>query len=243
MPETSIIIRTKNESKWIGENLKILKEQTYKDFEIIVIDSGSTDGTLEIVKKFGVNLFEIKPEEFSYPFALNYGCKKSSAEKYFVFISGHSLPISKTWLADGLENFSDSNTMGVFGFVWALPEGSFLEKIIFNKYICKLRNLFKPKIIFKRDQMGVMGFTNAIIRRDLWEKHNFDENYGAGGEDGEWARHWFNLGFNAIRDIRFSVYHSHGLNLGQLKKQWQYWESLGAPRPFNIKELDYRSKK
>lgn len=240
MLETSIIIRTKNESKWIGENLKRLKEQTYKNFEIIIIDSGSTDGTLDIVKKFGVNLFEIKPEEFSYPFALNYGCRKSLAGKYLVFISGHSLPISKTWLADGLENFSDNKIMGVFGFVWALPDGSFWEKIIFNEYICRFRRFFKRKNIFKQDRMGVLGFTNAIIRKDLWGKHNFDESYGLGGEDGEWAKYWFDRGFNVARDVKFSVYHSHGLNYKQLKQQQKNWESLSKPQPF--KELEFRKK-
>ena len=67
MPKTSIILRTKNEEKWVGECLKRLSEQTYRDFEIIAVDSGSTDRTLEIVKNFDVKLFQIRPEEFSYP--------------------------------------------------------------------------------------------------------------------------------------------------------------------------------
>lgn len=52
MFEISIIIRTKNEEKWIGENLKRLANQTYKNFEIIIVDSGSTDETLNIINNF-----------------------------------------------------------------------------------------------------------------------------------------------------------------------------------------------
>ena len=100
-PETSIIIRTKNEEKWLGECLKKLREQTYSDFEIIVVDSGSTDWTLEIAKKSDARIVQIKPEEFSYPFALNVGCRHATATEYFVILSGHSLPISRTWLEDG----------------------------------------------------------------------------------------------------------------------------------------------
>lgn len=235
--ETSIIIRTKNEEKWIGECLKRLNEQTYKDFEIIVIDSGSIDKTLEIVKMFQVKLFHMKQEEFSYPYALNFGCQQAKAEKYFVFLSGHSLPFSKTWLKEGLSNFTNNNVMGVYGPVWALPDGSILEKLIFNKIISFTRNIFKRRQIIKKARMGVMGFTNAIILRNLWEKHNFNEDYGNGGEDGEWSGYWLQRDYIAIKDIKFAVYHSHSLGLKALIKQWKYWESLSKPQSFKFPEF------
>src|SRR5271157_2226095 len=117
--ETSIIIRTKNEDKWVGKVLKRLSEQTYKDFEIVIVDSGSTDKTLEIIKNFNVKLFQIKQENFSYPYALNYGCERALGTKYFVLLSAHSLPLSKTWLADGLKNFTNEKVMGVYGMMQA----------------------------------------------------------------------------------------------------------------------------
>lgn len=242
-PETSIIIRTKNEEKFIGEVLKRLSNQTYKDFEVIIVDSGSIDKTLEIAGEFEfVKIFKIQPEEFSYPFALNYGCARASAQKYFIFISGHSLPLSKTWLQDGLKNFTNDKIMGVYGFVWAIPGSgsSIWEKYIFNKYTCKIRNLFKKRIVVENGGMGVIGNTNAIIKKDLWEKYHFNEEYGMGGEDGEWANYWFEKGYKAVRDIKFSVYHSHKLNFKQLKQQWEHWVSLNKPQPFVFQK--YRKK-
>lgn len=240
MPAASVVIRTKNEEKWLGECLRRLAAQTYQDFETIIVDSGSTDRTLEIARRFPVRILEIRPEEFSYPHALNHGCNRARATDCFVFLSGHSLPRSRTWLADGISNFSDDRVMGAYGFVWALPDGSIWEKAIFNEYVSRLRHRFHKQQRIEAWGMGVLGFTNAIIRRDLWEQHRFDEAYGLGGEDGEWSRYWFRRGLIAIRDIRFSVYHSHSLGLRALRRQWRYWASTGKPQPF--RPLEFRKE-
>ncbi|MDI6717973.1 MAG: glycosyltransferase family A protein [Patescibacteria group bacterium] len=217
MLETSIIIRTKNEEQWIRINLEKLFCQTYKNFEIIVIDSGSTDRTLEIVRKFSVKIFEIPFEKFSYPYALNFGIEKSSALKYIVIISAHSLPISDTWLQDGLNNFKNhQNIMGVYGYVKALPGSSIWDKLFLDwtGFFRRVITLNKLKShLVESGRMGVMGFTNAIILKDLWNRRKFNEAYGMRGEDGEWADYWFSKGYKAIRDANFTVRHSHNLSL------------------------------
>ncbi len=239
MPETSIIIRVRNQEKWLEECLKRIFEQTYQNFEVLVIDNESNDRTLEIAEKFPVRIFHIKKEDFSFPYASNFGCRQAKAEKYFVFLSGHSLPISKTWLADGISNFTSSETMGVYGPVLALPDATFWEKLIFRRWY------FKEKaIIVNNGKMGVMGATNAIFRKDLWEKQNFDERYGIGGEDTIWARHWLAKGYVAVRDPKFAVFHSHGLGLLGLIKQYKYWKkTISAPHPFKREELKFRKIK
>ena len=237
--ETSIIIRTKNEQKWLGVALSKLKEQSYQDFEIIIIDSGSTDDTLNIAKKYTKHILQIKQEDFSYPYALNIGCEHSVATKYLVMLSAHSIPISNTWLKDGIDNFIDENIAGVYGGVWGLPDGSVWEKIIFNKLLGKLEVLLKRKRIVTKNSVGVMGFTNAIIRRELWEQYNFNENFGMGGEDGDWVRHWLKFGFIFIREPSFSVYHSHGLGFFDIIRQYKHWKSINSPQPF--KKQKYRN--
>ena len=235
MPETSIIIRAKNEERWIGECLRRLERQTNKDFEIIVVDSGSTDRTLDIVRRSAASVLHIKPEEFSYPYALNYGCSRAQAKKYFVLLSAHSLPISDHWLEDGLSNFTlypSQKIMGVYGRVRALPNATVWEKLFFNSFLTFIGNGFRRRNSIRKSGMGVLGFTNAIIRRDLWEENHFDEAYGLGGEDGVWAKHWFGKGYAAIRDLNFSVLHSHGLGLIGLIQQQKYWYSLSRPQPF-----------
>ncbi|MCK4635773.1 MAG: glycosyltransferase family 2 protein [Candidatus Moranbacteria bacterium] len=235
--QTSIIIRTKNEEKYLGQVLEKLKNQTYQDFEIIIVDSGSTDQTLKIAEKYLVKIFHIKPEEFNYPFASNFGARKSEASKYLVYLSAHSLPISNTWLENGISDFTSEKVCGVYGNVWALPDASIWEKIIFNKWIGKLEILLKKKYVINESRMGVLGCTNAIIRKDLWKRNNFDKSYGLGGEDGVWANYWLEKGYEIIRDSKFSVYHSHGLGFFELIEQSKYWKTLGKPQPFEFPEF------
>jgi len=246
MIETSIIIRTRNEEKWLGCVLKALFEQTYKNFEVILVDSGSKDKTLEIAEKFPVKIFKIPQEKFSYPFALNYGIEKSEAVKYIVIISGYSIPVSNTWLKDGIENFKRyDKIMGAFGFVKSMPIASICDKIVglFWHVARPWRYGFgkSGRYIIEKAGMGVMGFTNAIILKELWDKRKFSEEYGMGGEDGEWADYWFRRGYKAIRDVRFTVYHSHNLGPIGWYKQFQHWKSLSRPQSFKF--LSFRKDK
>lgn len=241
--ETSIIIRTRNEEKWLETVLKKLFSQTYKNFEVVIIDSESTDSTLKIAEEYPVKIFTIPYEKFSYPYALNYGIQKSSATRYIVVISGHSIPISETWLEDGLDNFKKyKNVIGVYGPLKPLPNTSFWDRFFMNgrRFLRRLWTNKRRQVILKPG-MGVLGFTNAIIRKDLWGKYNFNESYGVGGEDGEWSRYWFKRGYIVIKDEKFAVYHSHNLGLLGWYKQWQYWRSSKNPQPFH--KLSFRKDK
>ena len=69
----SIVIRCYNEAAHIGKLLYGILQQTESHIEIIVVDSGSTDGTLRIAKQYPVKIVEIKPEDFSFGRSLNAG--------------------------------------------------------------------------------------------------------------------------------------------------------------------------
>jgi hypothetical protein len=89
------------------------------------------------------------------------------------------------------------------------------------------------KFLVSGATMGVMGFTNAIILKELWVKRHFNEEYGLGGEDGEWAGYWFRQGYRAVKDEKFTVRHSHKLGFWGWYKQMQHWRSLNKPQPFH----------
>ncbi|MDP3794896.1 MAG: glycosyltransferase family A protein [bacterium] len=234
MPETTVIIRTKDEERWLGAVLEKLFQQTYKDFEIIIVDSGSTDRTLDTAKRFSLRVLPIPRHDFSYPRALNHGIARSAVSQFIVVLSAHSLPISETWLASGLEHLKGNfRVAGVYGFVRALPDATLADRI-FQNIPFSIRRLWygdAPQSIV-RTGLGVLGFTNAIIRKDLWQQRPFNEEYGAGGEDGEWAGYWLSKGYTIMRDPRFTVMHSHYLGLWGWYRQLKYWKSSARPHPF-----------
>lgn len=242
MIDTSIIIRAKNEGRTIGTVLEMLFTQTYKNFEVIVVDSGSTDDTLAIAKKFPVRILQIPPEKFSYPYGLNFAIAQSQGSTYIVTLSAHALPISTTWLTDGLTNFIRFDGIcGVYGFIYAPPNATVWDKSFMRLYMLGLELAGKSKTHVQTHwSKGILGFTNAIIRKDLWEKRPINEAYGAGGEDEEWAHFWLNHGYKVVKDEKFSVYHSHHLGLGAWIRQILEWQNLkNGPRAF--KSLAFRT--
>lgn len=207
--DTSVIIRVKNEKENLEKLLRILKTQTYQDFEIVIVDNNSTDGSDKVAfdyfPKDRICIVEIK--NFSYPVACNLGAEKAKG-KYLVYVSAHSFPVSNTWLADGLSNFENEKVAGVFAFPIPGKDSTIAEKIIG----------FPNKI--KRG--GEMGNTNSIIRKDLWQKHKFDESLII-SEDLEWSIYFKRKGYKIINDPRFKVYHSHHLGLLGIIKQHLKW--------------------
>ena len=91
----SIIIRTKNEEKWISSCLRSVFNQTYKNIEVILVDNESTDKTVVKASAFPVRLVTIK--DFLPGKAINDGIRASTGE-YLVCLSGHCVPSDNRWL-------------------------------------------------------------------------------------------------------------------------------------------------
>ena len=108
----SIIIRTKNEERWIGHCLKSIFNQTIKDFEVILVDNQSTDGTVEKAKKYPIKLVSI--DKYLPGKALNIGINNSCGD-ILVFISGHCIPEKNDWLEKIISDLAKEDVAGVYG--------------------------------------------------------------------------------------------------------------------------------
>ena len=72
-PETTILIRAYNEERWLPEVLDAIHRQTYRDFEVLLVDSGSVDRTREIVAAHGGRIVRMRPDDFTFGHSLNVG--------------------------------------------------------------------------------------------------------------------------------------------------------------------------
>ncbi|MFZ9731451.1 MAG: glycosyltransferase family 2 protein, partial [Ilumatobacteraceae bacterium] len=92
--KVSIIVRTKNEERWIDKCLQAIAEQNHKNHEVIVVDNESTDATVKKAQAFNVklvNVTEFRPGE-----ALNIGIRASSGD-VIVCLSAHCIPTGPEW--------------------------------------------------------------------------------------------------------------------------------------------------
>ncbi|MEM1312386.1 MAG: glycosyltransferase [Patescibacteria group bacterium] len=223
-PTTSWVIRTKNEEKWLPKVLETLFLQSRLDFEIIIVDSGSTDSTLDIVKDYPVrSVINILPDQFNYSYALNLGINESWGE-YIGIISAHSLPTSRDWYREAIKNFRDPLVACVGGQYTSLPDGSYDEKL--GDIIYHIKRVAQGDIytgITKDQYFEEITNTNCLIRKKLWNSYNFDEEL-EGSEDFDWAMEMRSRGYKTVFDPIFNVYHSHGgINrptIEQMKGTW-----------------------
>ncbi|MFZ2198324.1 MAG: glycosyltransferase [Thermodesulfovibrionales bacterium] len=193
----SVIIRTINESKYLGRVLQRLKEQQYDGpVEIILVDSGSTDETVPIAESFGCRVILIKPEEFSFGRALNVGIENSSGE-IIINLSGHSVPEGKDYFSLMVKPFADKDVAAAFGRDIPWPETCPSQaRDIYNHF---------PEI---GPDGNKFSNANAAMRRSVWEKIKFDEDIPA-VEDLLWARQVMASGYLIKYIPSARVFHSH----------------------------------
>lgn len=207
-PLVSIIVRTKNEEKWIDSCLSAILNQTYKNFEIILVDNKSTDRTVERAQKFPIKYVEI--DKFMPGKAINMGIHAAAGE-YLVCLSAHCLPVNDLWLeklVDALEE--NDNTAGVYGRQ---------EPMAFTPPSDK-RDLLLVFGLDRKIQYKDSFFHNAnsIFRRGVWEKFPFDEK-ATNIEDRIWGREVINAGYQIVYEPEASVYHYHGIHQNRDEKR------------------------
>jgi glycosyltransferase involved in cell wall biosynthesis len=171
-PQASVVVRAKDEERTIGRVLSLLRSQTVPA-EIIVVDSGSTDRTVEIAKGTADRLIEIPEEEFSFGHALNLGAEAASAP--FVFaLSAHCTPTSSEWIERSLALYQRDDVVATNG-ATHLADGAPVE------------GTFYQDGDYARAH-PTWGFSNhaSSWKRSVWDQCRFDESLD-GAEDKEWA--------------------------------------------------------
>jgi rhamnosyltransferase len=199
-PRASIVVRCYNEAEHIGKLLHGIEQQTVDDCEIILVDSGSTDGTLEIAREFGVDKIEfIDPENFSFGRALNYGCEVADGD-FCVIASAHVYPRRDDWLETLLAPFEDEDVALVYGKQRGNDVTTFSENQIFKQWF--------PEHDIDRQKHPFCNNANAAIRRSIWTDIPYDEQL-TGLEDVDWAKRAQKAGYTVSYASAAEIIHVH----------------------------------
>jgi rhamnosyltransferase len=111
----SVVIPVKNGEYWLRKTIEaIIKQTVFEQCEIIIIDSGSTDSTLEIVKQYPVHLIQIQPQEFNHGATRNIGALAAKGT-YVVMTVQDAQAADEYWLEHLLNEFADEEVVAVCG--------------------------------------------------------------------------------------------------------------------------------
>lgn len=219
-PSCSVVIRTLNEGRYLGQLLdSIAAQQGCGTVEVIVVDSGSTDHTIEIARKAGSKIVPISREEFSFGRSLNLGCEMAGQE-FLVFVSGHCVPVDAFWLSQLLAPFSDPNVGMTYGRQTGGDGTKFSEQSLFRKYFPDSKQHGQAPFFCNN--------ANSAVRASVWAELKFDESL-TGLEDMEFAKRLHERGGKITYCPHAPVYHFHHERWKQVMRRYER-EALALQR-------------
>jgi rhamnosyltransferase len=174
----SVVVRAFNEAAHIGRLLEGLSRQTLHDVEIILVDSGSTDATVDLAAGAGAKVVHIPPAEFTFGRSLNQGIAVTSHD-LVVIASAHVYPVYPDWLERLLKPFADLQVALTYGKQRAPALAHFSEQQVYHRWYTEHSDLHQMHPFANN--------ANAAIRRSIWQEHPYDETL-TGLEDLAWAK-------------------------------------------------------
>jgi rhamnosyltransferase len=247
--DVSIIILTKNAGDRFRELLnRIFSQETGYSYEVLMIDSGSSDNTLDIAEEFPVKTTGIAPEEFHHGRTRNLGARLSGGD-FLVYITQDALPLGNDWLQVLVDNFKEPEVAMVCGRQIAWDTVKPPERFFYDYNFPP----FKVKVTpgapdYYHDNIFISN-VNSAIRKDVWQKFGFSEKVII-AEDKEFARRVLSAGRSIVYEPGAAVHHAHDFSLRQVfQRSVDYGVALsqsagGLPRSKNwfMKRLAYPCK-
>ena len=228
-PAASVIVRAKDEAASIGAVLDLLHNQEIEgEVELIVVDSGSSDGTPAIARRSGATVIEIPAETFSFGGSLNTGCEVARAS-IIVALSAHAFPPDSGWLARMVDCFADESVACAYGCPNDPEGGPLTERVMQDAAHAALHPYWG------------YGNPSGAFRADLWRERQFRADM-PGTEDKEWAWHWLQLGWRAVIDPALAVRHDHSKDsvpeiFRRFRREWEGFGMYLDLPPYRLRDV------
>ena len=195
-PKVSVVIPAYNEADFIETTLKSLLAQTFRDFEIIVVDNNSTDGTGEVAARYGARVIVEKQKGVAWARQAGF----MQARGQIIASTDSDSVVSETWLAHIVEQFERDSELVAYGGLGCLYSGPVDAR-------AAGRFLFPLFWIIDRYLSGgwnLNGF-NLAVRREAFIKIGGFRTEMTLGEDIDLAKRLREIGKVNV-DTKFMVY-------------------------------------
>lgn len=224
--KASILIPVKNGGALFGMVLDaVLQQQAPWPFEVIVVDSGSSDNSVLQAKQRGVQVIEIPPAEFGHGRTRNLLASKAQGD-FLVFITQDARPASEHWLQHLVQACDSApDVAGAFGPHQAHPEARWVTRRELEQHFAGFGSVqsvvrLDDRARFEcdpgyRQWLHFFSNNNSCLRRSVWEHLPFPDV--AFAEDQTWALAAIEAGYGKAYAPQAAVYHSHDFGI---------WETL-----------------
>ena len=216
-PKVSIIIVNYNGKELLQKCLDSLLKVNYDNFEIILVDNNSTDGTVEFVTKNYPSLIIIKLDSnkgFAEP---NNIAAKISNGKYLLFLNNDTV-VTPNFISEMVKVMETDKKIAVCQSLLLKPDGSVDSSGDFIDHLGVVYNS-KTKIDEIREVSSARG-ASMLVRSDIFEKlDGFDQNFFITFEDVDLCwRSWI-LGYRVLIIPTSIVYHEGGITIKKIKSE------------------------
>jgi rhamnosyltransferase len=216
-PSISIVVPTFNGAATLPALLDALSRQRVeRPVEVVAIDSGSTDGSVDLLRAAGVKLITIPPRAFNHGLTRNLGIEAAAGE-LIVLIVQDAVPVSDTWLATLTRPLAqDAGLAGTFGRQLPRPDAGALTRHYLARWFAAsdvartvAATAAELEALPPLARLDRCTFDNvcSCVKRSVWQHHPFRKT--PIGEDVEWAREVLVSGHRIAYVPDAVVFHSH----------------------------------
>jgi len=209
-PKVSIVLRSFNEGWALRGTLEALKTQAFKNWELVVFDSGSSDGSVELIRAAKpVHFVQMQPRDYKPGRVLNQGMELSRSNRV-LFLNADATPQGPNWLGPLVEALANPNVAASFG--RQIPRPDCLPAFAHDYERCFGENRESDK------WEHFFSMVSSGLRRDVWKERGFRENMQY-SEDDEYTRWCRSRGYRIVYCPKSVVMHSHNYTPRQAYKR------------------------
>lgn len=221
-----MVIRALNEGQHLGRLLEGLEKQTRSVDEVILVDSGSTDNTVEIAKDYGCRVVTIDKREFSFGRALNYGCDAATGD-VLILLSAHVYPVYDSYIQNIVSPLETTKAALVYGRQIGDHRTKLSERRIMKKWF--------PSGNVRAQTHPFCNNANAATLATVWNEFKYDESL-TGLEDLDYAKRLSEGG----REIGYAgdapIVHVHEESWSQITNRYRR-EAIAYKRIYPSKQM------